>query len=190
MKKLIFNYTFDASAKTITFGDYAEIDLERVLLVTNVTNNVMLYSFADPTRGGTVQNNVLTLDYDTANMNDTDTLLIYYDDDNEKQKITLLDRPRTEKFLSYRFTSTTSGVIVGVQGKLLLGSVDINIAGASGSRVIIYDSYYTTSNPKYNIDGAIVGQYAKNTLLTQGCFLVITSSGAAPDVTVKLRPNR
>jgi hypothetical protein len=82
MKTLVSNYTFDASAKTITFDDYASIDLERVLLITNTTDNIIIYNFASAAKGGTVATNVLTLTHDTTSMDDADDLQIYYDDDN------------------------------------------------------------------------------------------------------------
>jgi len=80
MKILITNYSFNASAKTITFNDYASIDLERILLITNVTDNIIIYNFADPTKGGTVSGNVLTLTYNTTSMSNTDDLQIFYED--------------------------------------------------------------------------------------------------------------
>lgn len=80
MKKIIDHYTFDPAMKTIIFEDYDFIDLERVLLITNVTRNVIIYSFADPSKGGSVIGNVLVLNYDTSNMNDTDKLQIWYED--------------------------------------------------------------------------------------------------------------
>jgi hypothetical protein len=80
MKKLITNYTFNPTEKTITFEDYDTIDLERVLLITNVTRNEIIYSFADPSKGGSVSGNVLTLNYDTSDMDDTDQLQIWYED--------------------------------------------------------------------------------------------------------------
>lgn len=82
MKKLITNYTFDASEKTITFNGYTTISLSRILVITNVTDNLIIYNFADPTAGGTVASNVLTLDYDTTAMSDTDTLQIHYQEDD------------------------------------------------------------------------------------------------------------
>jgi hypothetical protein len=51
-----------------------------VLLITNVTDNVIIYNFADATKGGAVTDNILTLAYNTATMDDTDKLMIYYDD--------------------------------------------------------------------------------------------------------------
>ena len=80
MKILITAYTFDASAKTITFTDYNPVVLDSVLLITNVTDNIIIYNFADATKGGSVATNVLTLTYDTTAMADADDLMIYYDD--------------------------------------------------------------------------------------------------------------
>jgi len=87
MKILTTNYVFNAVAKTITFSDYASILLERVLLITNVTDNIIIYNFADATKGGTVATNVLTLTYNTTAMSDTDDLQIFYDDADAEMPI-------------------------------------------------------------------------------------------------------
>jgi hypothetical protein len=81
VKEKIDTYFFDASAKTVKFLDYDSIDLERILLITNVTDNIIIYNFADSTKGGTVAMNVLTLTYDTTSMDDSDKLLIFYEED-------------------------------------------------------------------------------------------------------------
>jgi hypothetical protein len=81
MKVRVVNYTFDASAGTITFTDYNPVLLDAVLLITNVTDNLIIYNFADTAKGGSVATNVLTLAYDTTAMADTDELQIFYDDD-------------------------------------------------------------------------------------------------------------
>jgi hypothetical protein len=80
MKKLIENYTFNPTARTITFNDYTSIDLKRVLLITNVTRNEIIYNFADPAKGGSVNGNILGLLYDTTGMSSTDKLQIWYED--------------------------------------------------------------------------------------------------------------
>lgn len=82
MKKLITNYTFNATAQTVTFTDYTTIRLESVLLITNVTDNVIVYNFADLGFGGSVTDNILTLAYNTTGMDDTDSLQIFYDDND------------------------------------------------------------------------------------------------------------
>jgi hypothetical protein len=81
MKVLIDNYVFDPALKKVTFSDYASISLNRVLLVTNVTDNIMIYNFASPMLGGTVSGNSLTLTYNTTSMSSTDSLQIYYDNE-------------------------------------------------------------------------------------------------------------
>ena len=95
MKIKVDKYLFDASAQIIKFLDYTTIDLERVLLITNATDNIIIYNFADATKGGTVAANVLTLDYDTTSMDDADKLLIFYqekdsDADNSDLNVHLL----------------------------------------------------------------------------------------------------
>lgn len=80
MKKLITNYTFNASFQTITFTDYTSISHDGILLITNVTDNIIIYNFADPLAGGTVSSNILTLIYDTSTMDNSDNLQIFYDD--------------------------------------------------------------------------------------------------------------
>ena len=74
MKKIIPDYTFDASAKTITSADFTS--LGEIALITNVTDNVIIYNFADATKGATLAAGVLTLTYDTTTMSDTDELQI------------------------------------------------------------------------------------------------------------------
>lgn len=80
MKKQITTYSFNKTSKTVTFTDYTTIRLDSILLITNVTDNIIIYNFADPLLGGTVLNNVLTLTYDTSSMDDTDKLQIFYED--------------------------------------------------------------------------------------------------------------
>src|SRR5687768_13264939 len=97
MKQLISNYTFDASAQTVTLTDFDTIELKRVLLITNVTDNVIIYNFA--VTGGTVAGNALTLDYDTTGMDDTDELAILYETqpgDPDYQRRTVVGNARSK----------------------------------------------------------------------------------------------
>lgn len=84
MKIKIDNYSFNKTAKTVTFTDYTTIRLDSILLITNATDGLILFNFADSSKGGTVLNNVLTLAFDTSSMDDTDKLLIYYDDTSDE----------------------------------------------------------------------------------------------------------
>lgn len=79
MKQIIKNYTFNKTARIVTFTDFAAVSLDRLLLVTNVTSNTVIYQFNNAALGGTVAGNVLTLAYNTASMNSGDKLQIIYD---------------------------------------------------------------------------------------------------------------
>ena len=80
MKIKLDNYTFNPVAKTVTFTDYASLDLSDVILITNVTDGTIIFNFASPNLVGSVVANVLTLNYDTTSMSSTDKLAIYLDD--------------------------------------------------------------------------------------------------------------
>ena len=80
MKILIPTYTFNAAAQKITFPGYTTLSLASFLIITDTTANKIIYNFADPTAGGTISGNVLTLTYNTVGLSNTDQLLIYYDD--------------------------------------------------------------------------------------------------------------
>jgi hypothetical protein len=79
MKVLFQDYTFNAATKQITFNTTDIVSLNQVLVITNVTDNVIIYNFADAAKGGTIVNNVLTLTFDTTTMSDTDSLQIFLD---------------------------------------------------------------------------------------------------------------
>lgn len=82
MKQLVSNYTFDKTAKTITFTDFTSgIALERLYLITNTTRNKILYQFNSTSLNATVSGNVLHLTTDTSSMDNQDKLQIIYDFD-------------------------------------------------------------------------------------------------------------
>ena len=83
MKKLITTYTFVASAKTLELSDYgAAFDIKGLLLVVNVTDNIVIYNFAvDGLGHSSVTDDVVTLELAAiTSMSNGDELLIYYDD--------------------------------------------------------------------------------------------------------------
>lgn len=83
-------YTFDASAKTLTFPN--GIILRHLLLVTNLSSNDIIYNFACDGFGGTILGNILTLEYDTTSMADADNLsVIIYEEDKGVESNQLLD---------------------------------------------------------------------------------------------------
>jgi hypothetical protein len=79
MKQIVSNYTFNASARTITLTDYVTVRPERLQLITDVTLNVVLYNFADPTVAtATASGNVITLSTITG-ASSSDHLQVIYD---------------------------------------------------------------------------------------------------------------
>lgn len=80
MKRRMTTYTFFPATKQIAFTGPVDLSLSGLLLITNVTSNVIIYNFADSTVGGTLTDNMLTLTYDTTLMGVTDLLQVWYDD--------------------------------------------------------------------------------------------------------------
>lgn len=85
------SYAFNSAAQTITFSGFSA-QLERLLLITDTTNNTIIYQFNDALKGGTLSNNVLTLTYNTnvVGFANTDKLQIFYWSE-EPQQTAVLD---------------------------------------------------------------------------------------------------
>lgn len=87
-KKLVYNYTFDASEKTIQISGMHK--LRTLQMITNVTDNVIIYNFADASNGGSVSYNsttnftTLTLTHNTTSMSDSDELQIFIDEQEQQ----------------------------------------------------------------------------------------------------------
>jgi hypothetical protein len=87
-KKLVYNYTFDASAQQVILDGYHPLRV--IQLITNVTDNVIIYNFSDSAKGGTVtydnntEKTTITLTYNTTSMSDTDELQIFIDTQENK----------------------------------------------------------------------------------------------------------
>lgn len=78
------SYTFDKVAKTVTINlPSGNVKLEGLLLITDTTNNTIIYQFSDATKGATLSGNVFTLTYNTntASFANTDKLQIFYYDE-------------------------------------------------------------------------------------------------------------
>lgn len=86
MKILYDSYLFDASAQTVVFQGHVSGSLEqrRILSIINVVEGVIIYNLLDPNKGGTIipdaGGDILTLEYDTTSMSDTDELHIAFED--------------------------------------------------------------------------------------------------------------
>ena len=87
-KKQIFNYTFapgNAGAGTVKVS--TRIPLKRLLIITNVTDGIIIYNFADSTKGATQaystanDETTFTLEHNTSAMSSGDELQIFVDAD-------------------------------------------------------------------------------------------------------------
>lgn len=81
MKKLIKNYTFDAGSNKVILNDYSIIRLDSVLVITDVVTNSIIYNFADPNTGGSVNGNEFIFKNDVTGRAGH-SLQIFYDDDS------------------------------------------------------------------------------------------------------------
>jgi hypothetical protein len=77
MKQLIKNYTINSGTNTITLTDFGTLIPERLLLITDVTNQTTLYQF-NSTTGVSFATNVITFTALGVSGN-SDKLQIYYD---------------------------------------------------------------------------------------------------------------
>ena len=157
MKILFEDYTFNAAAKQITFNTSETITLPQLLIITNVTDNLIIYNFADPNYGGTINGNVLTLTYNTSLMSNSDSLQIFLENQYT---------PASQETLQYLSDQTA---LLGRMVKLLepssrqdsVGRQTIDIGGSSGTAVTRLDTYI--NGPSFN--STIVA--AESTLVLQ-----------------------
>jgi hypothetical protein len=144
MKILFEDYVFNAATKQVTFNTDEALTLERMLIITNVTDNVIIYNFADPNAGGTMAGNILTLTYNTTAMSNTDKLQIFIESQST---------PASNETLQYLSDQTA---LLGRITKLLEPSSRQNAAGmqqvdvATSSGVINQRAFDTFNGPSFN----------------------------------------
>ena len=158
------SYSFNKTAKTITFSGFTAT-LERLLLITDTTNNTIIYQFNDPLKGGTLANNILTLTYNTtgAGFANTDKLQIFYWSE-EPQQTALLDLAvsikRDLQMIRREPNMTTLGMNINVSGGTLptvstvstvtglsyLGSSSEGAYGSLTNKILLNNSWLTYKN--------------------------------------------
>ena len=159
MKILFEDYTFSAVSKQVTFNTTSTIGLSQLLIITNVTTNQIIYNFADPNAGGTIANNVLTLDFDTTSMSNTDSLQIFLD--------SLMTPASDEMLQSVQDQTELLGRMVKLLEPSGRGNVNglqmVDVAASSGAILSQqYFSYYgaigntiSTSESTFNLQSRI-----------------------------------
>lgn len=118
MKVLAKDYTFTASTKTLTINNVGTLQLDQLLLVTNVTDGIIIYNFAKPELGATKTSTAtFVLDYNTASMSNTDRLQIFIDIP-EATEAAVLTTPSPS---SIHAIPTTSKTLYSIYGTSLYG---------------------------------------------------------------------
>lgn len=68
---------------TINLLGISNFDIKRLVAIININSNVIIYNVASPTAGFTsVNNTIITLDYNTSAMSANDLLQVIYDNDD------------------------------------------------------------------------------------------------------------
>jgi len=149
MKKLITGYQFLASSKIVNFptslyGPQNPVNLESLLLITNVSSGQIIYNFADSATTGAVNSTSgFLLGYNTTSMANTDKLQIFYDVPSEEYD-----------FCSGYLTGYITGS--GTSTGLYSSGVPIEF-GAVGGRAVdvasgFFPQYGRNANAVLNID--------------------------------------
>lgn len=129
------NYSFNASAKTITFSGLVPSDISNILHVANITRGVIYFQpQAGLTFSGTYASPVLTLTADTTGHTNTDKLLIVYDDASGIQQISAASLPLPSGAATASNQSTANVSLASIDGKtpaLQSGGVPVGDNGSS-----------------------------------------------------------
>jgi hypothetical protein len=149
MKKLITGYQFLASTKVVNFppslyGPQNPVNLESLLLITNITRGQIIYNFADSAATGIANSTSgFLLGYNTTSMSNNDKLQIFYDVPSEEYD-----------FCSGYLTGYITGS--GTSTGLYSSGVPIEF-GAIGGRAVdvasgFFPQYGRNGNAVLNID--------------------------------------
>jgi hypothetical protein len=193
MKVLVTSYTFDASAKTIQSASFTS--LEAVLLITNVTDNVIIYNFASAAKGGALSGTTITLDYDTTSMDDADDIQILIEDPTAVQPISDNGGSLTVDASSLPLPSGASTAAKQDSGNTSLSSIDGKVpalgqAVAGGSvPVVLPSAQITTLTPPAAITGYATSTKqsdgSQKSQIVDGSGNVVGATSNALDVNIK-----
>jgi hypothetical protein len=143
MKTLVKEYTFDASAGTITLTGFTNIDPECLLMVINVTDNIIIFNFADPAKQATsIASNIITLEWDTTLMADTDALQVWVWNPGYITKLNVDSGDSTITYVGKAIPNSLTSAAVWQVKRLNQTGVDLDIEFADGEATFdkIYDN--------------------------------------------------
>ncbi len=151
MKKLVTSYTFVAASRTVQSADFTS--LEKIQLITNVTDQIIIYNFADTAKGGTLSSTTLTLEYDTSTMSNTDKLQIFVEDGAAVQPVS---GSVTADLGANNDVTVTSGSITATQAT----GTNLHVVVDSAPTTAVTGTFYQATQP-------VSGTVTANTGLTQ-----------------------
>lgn len=172
------SYTFDASAKTVTAAQFSDVTLAGIQMIVNVTDNIVIYNFADPLKGGSLATDTLTLDYDTTTMDDTDELMILCED-GLNQTVTA-ELSAVDNAVLDDIAADTEAIKTGVDGvEALLTTIETDTSAIQTAVELIDDAVATLGTTTYTEavnKGLVVGAVRRDANTT----LVGTTNEVAP----------
>lgn len=163
MAKLrLTSYTFDASAKTILASQFSDVGLAGIQLITNVTDGIIIYNFADASKGGTLSTDTLTLEYDTTSMDDADELMILVEDGVQTSAVTVSSLPLPTGASSSAKQDTIIGHVDGIETAIAstntkLDTIITNTADTESAVDGLETLIGTTNSTLTTIDGRVDG---------------------------------
>lgn len=150
------SYSFDASAQTITFSGLGTVTLEQLGVIVNATDGEVIYSPQDSSKGGTISSNVLTLDYDTTSMSDSDVLQIpvainVVTDYTHGADKTLEINPDYAQWISVVHAVDETNLDAGAYRKIIEGledyrKVNLQLKGSGGVTFTVYATNDSTAD--------------------------------------------
>ena len=156
MKRLIENYTFNPTTKQIIIIDSENIPQEKLLLITNMTDGIIIYNFADNNARGSIQGNIITLNYDTTSMSDTDKLQIWAEDTNPLM-VSLCNCLNVVKHavgrLSYDTSNQLRATVVGSLSTVTTANIGLGDLGKPLTSTLVINQAYNNGNSKNFIRG-------------------------------------
>lgn len=166
MKKLVNNYTFVPSTRQILINDNLFDSLEQLLLITDVSTNTVIYNFADPNLGGSIDGNTITLDYNTTSLSGTDALQIFIDvDDGSRVDLVALLQSGLAEIVHQLQSIRNDGGMADAAGRVRIAIESGNVGISSNQTV----ATVTTVSNVASIGGqnAIVGILAQSNMAAQ-----------------------
>lgn len=151
--------TFDASAQTIVHPSFSDVGLGGIQLITNVTDGIIIYNFADSAKGGTLATDTLTLEYDTTSMSDSDDLMILVEDGTTTQTVSATDldiRNLTNTdVVTAELSATDNAVLDAIAASV--AAIDTDTTTIIGHVDGIETAIGTTNTTLTTIDGRVDG---------------------------------